>query len=254
MEPAKQAGGLPGDRPVIGLTTYLDRIRQGVWDARAAFLHASYIAPVADTGGVGVLLPPLAPAEAASAVLDRVDGLILTGGYDVDPLRYGHPRHAETDPADEDRDAWEIALLQEAEHRRVPVLAICRGFQLLNVVRGGTLHQHLPETLGTDRYRLGGGRFADNAVEIMEGTRLSRALGAGQRIVRSYHHQGLAGLGDGLVVSARSDDDLVQAVEDPQEDWYAVGVQWHPEQDATDRALFEDLVRQAGHHRDGRDR
>ncbi|MDR6868367.1 putative glutamine amidotransferase [Microbacterium resistens] len=252
MKAAEQDGAPPRSRPVIGLTTYLDRIQQGVWDARAAFLHASYIDPVGAAGGTVVLLPPLTRPGDAAAVLDRIDGLILTGGYDIDPAIYGRPRHPESDPADESRDSWETALLREVERLRLPLLAICRGFQLLNVVRGGTLHQHLPETLGTDRYRAGGGRFAENPVDVPEGSRLSTAVGSGRRVIHSHHHQGVERVGDGLIVTARSDDDLVQAVEDPREDRYAVGVQWHPEQDAADRGLFEDLVRQAERHRDGR--
>ncbi|MBG9890993.1 glutamine amidotransferase, partial [Bacillus toyonensis] len=127
MTSEEQGEELPHGRPVIGLTTYLDRIQQGVWDTPAAFLHSSYIDPVAEAGGVAVLLPPRADARAAETVLERVDGLILTGGYDIDPTLYGQPRHPASDHADQDRDSWESALLREAERRRLPLLAICRG-------------------------------------------------------------------------------------------------------------------------------
>ncbi|MGV2985719.1 gamma-glutamyl-gamma-aminobutyrate hydrolase family protein [Microbacterium sp. AGC85] len=127
---------------------------------------------------------------------------------------------------------------------QMPVLAICRGLQLVNVARGGSLQQHLPESLGTDRYKLGGGVFAENEVTVSTGTRLAGILGDGGLRVHSYHHQGVDRLGDGLVVSARTDDGLVQAVEDSA-NGYLVGVQWHPEENAENRRLFEDLVAQA---------
>ena len=139
-------------RPVIGLTTYLEQAKQGVWDVRAAFLPQQYFTSVTSSGGIAVLLPPQdGPDDAAAAVLDTLDGLILTGGLDVQPELYGADRHPLTDPARPDRDAWELALLRGAEERGIPVLAICRGLQLANVAHGGTLHQHLPEALGTER-------------------------------------------------------------------------------------------------------
>lgn len=231
--------------PVIGLTTYLEQARQGVWDVRAAFLPQQYFDAVTASGGIAVLLPPQpASTDAAAAVLDGLDGLILTGGLDVQPELYGAERHPTTDPARPDRDAWELALLRGAEERRLPVLAICRGLQLVNVARGGTLHQHLPEALGTERYRIGGGVFAENTVEVDEGSRLAGMLGAGGFAVHSYHHQGVDRLGDGLVVSARTDDGLVQAFESDGAG-YLVGVQWHPEENAGDRRLFAGLVAEA---------
>jgi putative glutamine amidotransferase len=181
---------------------------------------------------------------AAAAVLDGLDGLILTGGIDVQPELYGAPRHPLTDAARPDRDAWELALFRGAEERRMPVLAICRGLQLVNVARGGTLVQDLPEVLGTERYRLGGGVFATNTVAVDDGTALAALVGEGDLDVHSYHHQGVDRLGDGLVVTARTDDGLVQAVESTG-DGYLLGVQWHPEQDTEDRRLFAGLVAEA---------
>lgn len=231
--------------PVIGLTTYLEQAKQGVWDVRAAFLPQQYFDAVSASGGVAVLLPPQsAPDAAAAAVLDGLDGLILTGGLDVQPELYGAPRHPLTDPARPDRDAWELALFRGAEKRRMPVLAICRGLQLVNVARGGTLHQHLPEALGTERYRIGGGVFATNEVTVDDGSKLAALVGGGPIDVHSYHHQGVDRLGDGLVVSARTDDGLVQAFEGDG-DQYLVGVQWHPEENAEDRRLFAGLVAEA---------
>lgn len=229
-------------RPVIGLTTYLEQAKQGVWDVRASFLPQQYFDSVTASGGVAVLLPPQpSPEAAASAVLDGLDGLILTGGLDVQPELYGAPRHPLTDPARADRDAWELALLAGARERGIPVFGICRGLQLINVASGGTLHQHLPEALGTERYKIGGGVFAENTVEVDADTKLAGLLGAGPFGIHSYHHQGVDRVGDGLVVTARTDDGLVQAFEAPGDD-YLVAVQWHPEENSADRRLFLGLV------------
>lgn len=232
------------ERPVIGLTTYLEQATQGVWDVRAAFLPQVYFDSVTASGGVAVLLPPQPdPDAAADAVLDGLDGLILTGGLDVQPELYGAARHPLTDPARPDRDAWELALFRGAEARRMPVLAICRGLQLVNVARGGTLHQHLPDVLGTERFRAGGGVFATNDVVVAEGSRLAGLVGPGDLEVHSYHHQGIDRLGEGLVATAHTDG-LVQAFESDG-DGYVMGVQWHPEQNQDDRRLFAGLVAEA---------
>jgi putative glutamine amidotransferase len=236
-------------RPVIGLTTYLEQAAQGVWNVRAAFLPEVYFDALTASGGIAVLLPPQpAPDDAAPAVLDGLDGLILTGGVDVQPELYGAPRHPLTDPARADRDAWEMALFSGAEERRMPVLAICRGMQVVNVARGGTLHQHLPDVLGTEKYRLGNGVFATNPTEVEAGSRLAELVGAGTQEVHSYHHQGIDRLGEGLTVTARTDDGLVYAVEGTG-DGYLLGVQWHPEQNLDDRRLFAGLVREAAGYR-----
>nr|WP_309491584.1 gamma-glutamyl-gamma-aminobutyrate hydrolase family protein [Microbacterium sp. Se5.02b] len=158
--------------PLIGVTTYLERAQQGVWDVRAAFLPEQYLTGVTASGGIALLLPPQDP-DAADAAIAGMDGLILSGGADVAPELYGAERHPLTDPARVDRDAWELALFRAAERRRMPVLAICRGLQLVNVARGGTLQQHLPESLGTERYRLGGGVFAENDIEVTDDTALA---------------------------------------------------------------------------------
>ena len=229
--------------PLVGVTTYLEQAQQGVWNVRAAFLPEQYLTGVTSSGGIAILLPPQDP-DAADAAIAGLDGLILTGGADVAPELYGAQRHPLTDPARADRDAWELALFRAAERRRIPVLAICRGLQLVNVARGGTLQQHLPDSLGTERYRLGGGVFAENEVQVSEDTALAGVLGAGEVRVHSYHHQGIGRLGDGLVAAARSDDGLVQAFVDTS-GGHVVGIQWHPEENAEDRRLFEDLVAQA---------
>lgn len=239
---APVAGGPHARHPVIGLTTYLEQAKQGVWDVRAAFLPQQYFDAVIASGGIAVLLPPQpASTDAAAAVLDGLDGLILTGGLDVQPELYGAERHPRTDPARPDRDEWELALFRGAEERRMPVFAICRGLQLVNVARGGTLHQHLPEALGTERHRIGGGVFATNTVSVEGGTVLADLIGAGDFAVHSYHHQGIDRLGEGLHVTARDDSGLVQAFESTA-DGYLVGVQWHPEENREDRRLFAGLV------------
>ncbi|MCK2037920.1 gamma-glutamyl-gamma-aminobutyrate hydrolase family protein [Microbacterium sp. SSW1-49] len=230
--------------PLVGITTYLERAQQGVWDVRAAFLPEQYLTGVTSVGGIALLLPPQDP-DTADAAIAGLDGLILSGGADVAPELYGAERHPTTDPARVDRDAWELALFRAAERRRIPVLAICRGLQLVNVARGGTLQQHLPESLGTERYRIGGGVFAENQVAVAQDTALAEVLGQDSVSVRSYHHQGIDRLGEGLVAAAHSDDGLVQAFVDTEGGSHVVGIQWHPEEDAEDRRLFQDLVTQA---------
>ncbi|MBU4465190.1 MAG: gamma-glutamyl-gamma-aminobutyrate hydrolase family protein [Actinobacteria bacterium] len=236
-----EAPGGYSRRPVIGLTTYLERAKQGVWDVRAGFLPQQYFDGVTASGGVAVLLPPQPSAQAAAAsVLDGLDGLILTGGLDVQPELYGAERHPLTDPARPDRDDWELALFRGAQERGIPVFGICRGLQLITVALGGTLHQHLPDALGTERYRVGGGVFATNTVDVAEGTRLAQLIGAGPFDVHSYHHQGVDRLGEGVIVTARTDDGLVQAFE--SKDGSVLAVQWHPEENTADRRLFLGLV------------
>lgn len=229
-------------KPVIGLTTYKQRAQTGVWDVTAAFLPAVYFEAVQRAGGIPVLLPPQpADDEAVSRVLDGVDGLIVTGGADVDPARYGQDAAPETDKPHLERDAWEDALLSAAIERELPFLGICRGMQVLNVNRGGSLHQHLPAIVGDDRYRIGKGEFATNQVVVEPGTELDALVGA-KLPVKSYHHQAVDAVGDGLRVAARSDDGIVQAVE-LEGVPFGVAVQWHPEEDAAEDArLFAGLV------------
>ncbi|QBR75518.1 gamma-glutamyl-gamma-aminobutyrate hydrolase family protein [Microbacterium sediminis] len=231
--------------PVIGITTYRERAKQGVWDVRAAFLPEQYMDRVSEAGGAVVLLPPQPdPASAAARVVRGLDGLVLTGGLDVQPELYGAPRHALTDPARADRDDWELALLAAAREAGIPVLGICRGLQLINVAFGGTLVQHLPDQPGGERYRIGGGVFAQLTTQVLAGTRLAAILGPGAFGVHAYHHQGLDRLGEGLVASARMDDGLVYAAEAAEGSWL-VAVQWHPEENAADIRLFEALIAQA---------
>jgi putative glutamine amidotransferase len=235
--------GSATDRPLIGLTTYLERAQTGVWDVPASFLPQVYFEAVTRAGGIAVLLPPQ-PVDPfiAGRVLDSLDGLIITGGKDVDPERYGQQRHASTDEPRRDRDAWEDALLTAAITRELPFLGICRGLQVLNVALGGTLHQHLPDVIGSTRYNAGYGTFSENEVEVHAGTRTGDLLDAAPALpVHSYHHQAVDALGEGLTVSARSDDGIVQAVEVDGVP-FGVAVQWHPEENLADLRLFAGLV------------
>ncbi|MGV8969970.1 MAG: gamma-glutamyl-gamma-aminobutyrate hydrolase family protein [Microbacteriaceae bacterium] len=238
-------------RPIIGLTTYLEQAQTGVWDTQASFLPKAYFEAVTRAGGIAVLLPPQPVDDAlAHAVLSRLDGLIITGGKDVDPARYGAQPHPTTDAPRLDRDAWEDTLLRVAIERELPFLGICRGLQVLNVSLGGTLHQHLPEVIGSDRYNPGGGIFAINEVAVEKATTTGSLLskrGAAPLMVKSYHHQAVDELGGGLVVSARSDDQTIQAVELPSVP-FGVAVQWHPEESPEDLRLFAGLVEAAREH------
>jgi len=234
--------------PVIGLTTYLERAQTGVWDVQAAFLPRVYFDAVTRTGGIAVLLPPQPVDDAiASRVLDGLDGLIITGGKDVDPARYGEPSHPLTDTPRVDRDEWEDALLRGAIARELPFLGICRGAQLLNVSLGGSLIQHLPDVLGSTKYNLGGGEFNSVPVTVDPGTELAELVGAGVQ-AKVYHHQAIDRVAEGLTVSARSDDGIIQAVEVAGVP-FGVAVQWHPEETGDDLRLFAGLVNAAKEYR-----
>ncbi|NYJ30442.1 gamma-glutamyl-gamma-aminobutyrate hydrolase family protein [Galbitalea soli] len=240
---------MSASKPVIGLTTYLEQAQTGVWDVPAAFLPKVYFDAVTRAGGIAVLLPPQ-PVDAgvAGRVLDGLDGLILTGGKDVDPARYGQEPHPTTDAPRLDRDAWEDALITAAIDRGLPFLGICRGAQLLNVALGGTLIQHLPDAVGSTRYNLGGGTFNEVAVAVEPGTTLAGMIGSGVD-AKVYHHQAIDRLADGLTVTARSDDGVIEAVELPGVP-FGVAVQWHPEETSDDIRLFEGLVEAARGYRD----
>jgi putative glutamine amidotransferase len=235
-------------RPVVGVTTYFEAARWMVWERPAAVLPWSYVDGVAAAGGVPVLLPPV-PAGAREAVR-AVDALVLAGGADVDPVRYGEALHPAT-VVRPDRDSWELALLHAALDRGLPVLAICRGAQLLNVACGGTLHQHLPELTGQAGHQPAPGVFGASRVRVRPGSRLAGILGTGAD-VSCYHHQGVDRLGDGLLAAAWAQDGTVEAVEHTVHR-FVLGVQWHPEEDPDDRRLFAALVDAALVHGDGAD-
>ena len=238
-----------GARPVVGITTYVTPAKWGHWELEAALVPAQYVQAVERAGGRPLLVPP---SEAGlDETLDAVDGLIFSGGSDLEPETYGQQAHTETSGVVRERDEAELALLSAALERDMPVLAICRGSQVLNVALGGDLVQHLPEVVGDEKHKRAPGVFADHDVEIEPGTRIGELLGD-RTPVKSHHHQGLGRLGEGLVTVAHADDGTIEAVEDPSRR-FALGVLWHPEA-GEDLKLFEELVREAREYRASRPR
>jgi putative glutamine amidotransferase len=231
-------------RPVVGLTTYLEEIHNGSWGFRAGYAPEPYIQGVIGAGaGVALLPPQPTDTETVDAVLDSIDGLVLTGGYDLDPATYGQEPHSSTDDPRTDRDAWEFALLRCALERGLPVLGICRGIQVLNAVFGGTLHQHLPDVLGHTKHRAGDGVFTKLPVRTVPGTKLAELMGESAEGA-CMHHQAIDKVGDGLVVSAWDADGVVEGLELPG-DGFMVAVQWHPERTLEDLRLFKAVVEAA---------
>jgi putative glutamine amidotransferase len=226
-------------RPVVGITTYREDARWGVWQRPAALLPVGYVDAVAAAGGVAVLLPPVDFGSSTEAVAG-LDGLILSGGADLDPRGYGAAPHPATGEPQRLRDAWDLSVFRAALQRDLPVLAICRGMQVVNVAGGGTLHQHLPEAIGHDGHRRQPGRFAPRTVRLQPGSRLQAILGD-DAMVSCSHHQGVDRIGDGLVpVAWDTEDDTVEAIELVDHD-FVVAVQWHPEEGGSP-ALFAALV------------
>lgn len=234
-------------QPIIGLTTYLEQAgTEGCGTVNAAFLPETYLTPIVAAGGVPVLLPPQ-PVLGTSVehLVSRLDGLVIPGGWDVDPARYGQEAHPATDAPRPERDEWEAALILEAIRQDVPLLCICRGEQMLNVTLGGTLHQHLPDIVGTAAYQPGGYQFNSIRVELRADSKLGRLFGsAGLDGVPVSHHQAVARLGQGLIATAWSDDQIIEAVE-LSGHRFCIGVQWHPEQLAEEMALFQALIEAA---------
>jgi putative glutamine amidotransferase len=222
--------------PVIGLCAALERARWGHWNQSAHLLSRAYADSVQRAGGLAVLLPPDAAAiEDPEPWLNLVDGLVLAGGADVDPETYGAERDPHTKGTVPERDVFELALAQGALERDVPLLGICRGMQLMNVARGGTLIQHLPDDVGHEDHRRTLGSFdnADHDVRLTDGSLAARAAGEKVHSTTSHHHPAIAELGDGFEVTGWATiDDLPETIEDPSRR-FALGVQWHPEVDPT---------------------
>ncbi|WP_189930478.1 gamma-glutamyl-gamma-aminobutyrate hydrolase family protein [Streptomyces sulfonofaciens] len=222
--------------PLIGVSTYLEsETRWGAWTLPAVLLPDGYRRLVQAAGGIAALLPPDSPDRAAAAV-ERLDGLVIAGGPDVDPERYGAERDPRTGPPAHERDAWELALIDAALAAGTPLLAICRGMQLLNVALGGTLVQHLDGHAGRP------GVFGTHPVVPVPGTRYAGIVPE-ETGVPVFHHQALDRLGRGLVVGARAADGTVESVELPGGPW-VLGVQWHPEM-GDDLRVMQGLVRAA---------
>jgi putative glutamine amidotransferase len=225
--------------PVIGITGYRQPASWGTWDrVPADLLPADYARAVEEAGGVPVILPVFAAAAAAAAAVARVDGLVLAGGADVNPARYGQAPDPHVTTWYDDRDASELWALAAADARALPVLGICRGMQLMAAAAGGALVQHLPDVVGHDRHGGGPTTYGEVEVTVEDGHRISTLL-ADRFIAPCHHHQAVASH-PGYVATAHDADGVLQAMEAPGSR-FAVAVQWHPET-STDRGLFEGLV------------
>ena len=223
-------------RPVIGITSYVEQARWGVWDVPAAVLPFRYVERVEAAGATAVVLPPGAAAD--GSVLDRLDAVVFAGGADLDPSLYGAEPHAETTGLRPERDAAEVPLMRAALDRDLPTLGICRGMQVLSVVCGGSLVQHLPDVVGHEGHRPSPGVYGLHDVRLEPGSRAAAILG--ERVsVPSYHHQGLDSPGS-LTVTGWADDESPEVVEHPDRR-FAMGVLWHPEA-GDDLRLFTALV------------
>ncbi|WP_326955330.1 gamma-glutamyl-gamma-aminobutyrate hydrolase family protein [Amycolatopsis sp. NBC_01286] len=224
-------------RPVIGLTTYLEPAKFLVWETEVALLHRVYVECVVAAGGIPVLLPPM--SDAYDRLMSTVDGLVLTGGADVEPERYGQTQHPKTYVRPQ-RDAFEFGLFDAARRQRKPVLGVCRGLQVISVALGGTLVQHLPEARESTEHQPAPATFGQGVVTLADGSRAARILGPETKTL-CYHHQAIDRLGDGLDPVGWSADGTIEAAEAPGED-FLLGVQWHPEQHTDDVRLFQALV------------
>jgi putative glutamine amidotransferase len=224
-------------KPLIGITTYVEPASWGHWNVEAALVPYDYVRAVERAGGRAVLVPP--DDDGIEEVLDALDGLIFSGGNDLTAESYGAEAAPETTGTNPERDSGELALLTAALERDLPVLAICRGVEVLNVARGGDLVQHLPDVVGHEEHRAVLGEFSEHPVRVDPDSRLGGVEGN----VMSHHHQGLGRIGEGLREVAWAEDGVVEAVEDPGKP-FLVGVLWHPEA-GEDQRLFDQLVEAA---------
>ena len=219
--------------PIIGITTYLVPASWGAWNVEAALVPADYVRAVSAAGGAPIMIPP---GSSLPETLALVDGLVFSGGSDLDPSLYASEAHPETSGVIRERDDFELELMRAALERDVPMLAICRGSQVLNIALGGDLEQHVPDRVGTELHREVPGVFSEHDVSV------ASILGD-RHDVKSHHHQGFGSLGTGLLEAARAPDGTLEALEDPSRR-FTLGVLWHPEA-GEDRALFEALVAEA---------
>jgi putative glutamine amidotransferase len=230
------ASGLTPTRPLIGVTTsevrFAERIEQTPQadpPRREMALGLTYLRAIEAAGGLPLVMPPL-ELEAIEPLLDRLSGICLSGGPDLDPETYAEPPHPELGPIEPDLDRFELELARQADERGLPIFAICRGMQALNVARGGSLHQHLPDRPGVtiDHRRREGADHTIHDVTVAAGSRLARVMGSRTATVNSFHHQGVHRLGNGLRAVAWSPDGVIEGIEAPARE-FAVGVQWHAE-------------------------
>ena len=220
-------------RPVIGICAAIESAQWAAWEVEVNLSPRTYSLAVQRAGGLALILPPDdVVAESPDELLDMIDGLILAGGSDIDPGSYGAQPHPETRGTRPERDRFEIALGTRALERDMPVLGICRGMEMLNVIQGGTLNQHL----GLELHRHTPGVFTDHRVRLESGSLAERVVGGELTEVKSAHHQGLEELGEGVVATGHADDGIVEAIELPGQR-FAVGVLWHPEEDERSRVV-----------------
>lgn len=236
--------------PVVGLSTYRERASWGVWrDEPADVLPSAYARALQVAGAVPLLLPPVDAPSAAAAVVARLDALVISGGADVDPGRYGAAPHERTTGWRPDRDTWEVALLDAAAETDLPVLGICRGMQVMAVRAGGALEQHVPDLVAHETHSPGGAVFGDTDVETIVGSRVRDLVGE-RLAVRCHHHQSVR-THPGYTAAAYASDGTLEAMEDPARPFW-IGVQWHPENREAgvteDHALFRALVLAAADH------
>ena len=237
------------DTPIVGITTYAENAAWGAWNVPTALVPLSYVRAVETAGGRALLVPP--SEHAVEQTLDALDGLVFSGGADLDPAGYDADPHPETNGIRPERDRAELTLMGAALERDMPILAVCRGMEIMNVLRGGDLLQHLPEVVGDEKPKHTPGVFADHDVSVADDSRLARVLGD-RAPVKSHHHQGVGRVGDGLVETAWAEDGTIEGLEDPERS-FALGVLWHPEEDE-DAALFRALVEEAAAFRARRTR
>lgn len=229
-------------KPIIGLSCYRQRGQTGIWDTEMAMLPSFYLDGVTRAGGIAVIIPPQTIDDlAAETVISQLSGLIVTGGRDVEAQRYGAIPHEMAEKPDALRDLLEDKLITAAIEMKLPFLGICRGAQVLNVNRGGSLIQHLPDVVGDNRYQPGGGNFAKMTMQVEAGSKLAALVGPSIANCALYHHQAIDSVGEGLAVTAHSPDGVIQAVE-LSDHPFGLAVQWHPEQTLEDLRLFEALV------------
>jgi putative glutamine amidotransferase len=234
-------------RPLIGVCAAVERASFGVWtDEPATLLPLSYARAIHGAGGMMALLPPDRIAEEdPGELLDRIDALVLGGGADIDAETQGVEAHPETIGTNPDRDRFEIALARGAMERGLPLLGVCRGMQVLNVACGGTIDQHIPERLGHDIHRPVPGKWAEHDVRIEPGSLAATSAGAERLTVKTHHHQGVDRVGDGLAATGwATDDDSIEAIESA-DGGFALGVLWHPEEDAAD-SIIPSLIARVG--------
>jgi putative glutamine amidotransferase len=224
-------------QPVIGLTSYLEPAKWGAWDQPAALIPWNYVNKLQAAGASVVLLPPDADNHDA---ISRLDGLVMAGGADIEPARYGAPHQEGTDKPRTERDASELGLYKSARAANLPVFGICRGLQIMAVAHGGSLHQHLPDLVGNTLHRDAPGTFNNHGATFTPGSLIAELVGATEVTVNSSHHQAVDSPGD-LTITGYAEDGTVEVCEDPTSD-FVLGVQWHPEF-SNDEIVSENLFR-----------